>query len=210
MLDAVVDDVRALSLRRSVLVDLDNELVEHQRPGIDVLCEQFLRPVYIEAQAATIARLVDDRRGALSLHAVLTGMIANAEILTRKRFVNRYLTIAASGRRSDADALFDSLAGRGVARIARRDLELRRTMLLFDADRANDVVRAQVAQQQRVTSSPLAWGTLNDAINDITEHFTHLGKILLAGPWTADGHVGTGWHAALRSGLFSLERGRRV
>ena len=81
-------------------------------------------------------------------------------------------------------------------------------MLLFDADRANDVVRGEVAQQQRVPSSPLAWGALNDAINDITEHFAHLGKILLGGPWTADGHVGTAWHAALRQGLFSLDRRR--
>jgi hypothetical protein len=205
MLDAVVLDVRALSVRRSILVELDTELVEHQRTGTDVLCEQFLRPVYIEAQAATIGRLVDDRRGAMSLYALLTEMIANAEILTRKRYVNRYLAIAAGGRRADADALFDSLAGRGVARIARRDLELRRTMLLFDADRAIDVVRGEVAQQQRVVSSPLAWGTLNDAINDITEHFAHLGKILLGGPWTADGHVETAWHQALRPGLFSID-----
>jgi hypothetical protein len=175
-----------------------------------VLCEQFLRPIYIEAQTATISRLVDDRPGAVSLYGLLTQMIANAEILTRKRYVNRYLATSPGARAADADALFDALAGRGVARIARRDLELRRTMLAFHADRATDFVATEVAHHDRVTSSPLAWGALNDAINDIGEHVTHLGKIVLGGTWSANVHVGTGWHEALRPGLFASDhRARR-
>ncbi len=64
--------------------------------------------------------------------------------------MNRYLATNPGARAADADALFDALAGRGVARIARRDLELRRTMLAFHADRATDFVATEVAHHDRV------------------------------------------------------------
>jgi len=140
--DEIARDVWTMNMRAEVIGDLDDELVRMQRDGSGMFLDNVLRPMYAEAQAISVRRLVDNRAGTRSLVRLVAEMAKHPTILSRERYVARYV------RPDDPNFLqlghgdFDKMAGAGAAHVSKSTLTELRSRIVTDGE----VVKAYVDQ----------------------------------------------------------------
>jgi hypothetical protein len=165
-------DVHGLFVRREIFKALDDELALSGREGTAIICDHFLRPIYVESHVITIRRLADPARGGVSFYRLLTDMAAATHLLGASNTVDR------------------------------KTLLSYRTDIQDDAKRVKAYVDKHVADRDRLASSPLYWGELNKAIGRIGHHLADVSIPLLGTHWAAEVALSPVWRDVFAPGLF--------
>lgn len=209
--------VRQLFLRRQVFEALDDELVRRAQanPGTSIeqsgafLSADFLRPLYAEAQASTVRRLVDKTKGTKSFVRLLNEMMRNPEVLSRERYVAYYFE-PGSPRNDDptpwlklANADFDALAGKGAPHVPLALLAEHQAKIVADLDDVKRYVDARIAHHGVNPPDQLTWGQLSDAFDRTADHLRQFSWVVAGATWMASPTMQFDWKAALRPALFS-------
>lgn len=163
-----------MHIRSEILEGLDNELVRTQRPGSGPVV-QALRSAYADAQGSCVRRLVDTRKGMLSLPRLVAEMAAHSTVLTRQRYVSRYdeKGISELGERD-----FDDLAGEGADHMPRQRLLTLRADIEAAGRTVKQYVDEHIAHRRIHSATALTWGEVKQAVHDLSEFYTQVGQIL--------------------------------
>ena len=204
-LDANHMDLLRLHLRAEVVEALDDEIVRSQRPGGAMLLEQVIRPMYADAQALCVRRLIDKGKRTDSLYRLLTSMADHPELLSRESY--RRLYIEGGGDPDYADQDFDQLAGDGAARVARDALLALRSDLWAAGETVKRYVDQHVAHRDATPSGGLTWGQLKAAIHNLSELSERIRIMLLGVHRASVPFVDPGWRSVFAPGLFIRESG---
>ena len=179
----ISDEIMTLSVRKTIFDGLDGEICRVNGSVATMALDQFLRPMYAEAQAALVRRLAEKDRykRSVSLHRLITDMIDHPEVLSRERHVHelRQLWDRSGHHGTDADAgqLFDEIAGTGEPFVPMSRLEPLGKQILDDAAAIAKHVNKYVAHRDRQRPSPVTWGDLNVALTTAAEHYTEVGRL---------------------------------
>ena len=178
------DELRQLSLRRTVFDRLDAEIVRTTNEAVAGLAlDQFLRPIYAEAQAALIRRLVDRDERSVSLRNLLTDMMRHHEVLTRERHVRemhqRWIDSGfVGGTDAAAHESFNAFAGKDQPFVPRGQLQTLVDQIVADMRVVTTHVNKFVAHRDRVQPASMNWGQLNGALDRVSEHYSTVGLML--------------------------------
>jgi hypothetical protein len=198
---AIADDVHFLHIRSEIFEGLDRELVRTRRPGSGNVVE-VLRSTYAEAQAVCVRRLVDTRKGTVSLVRLVNEMAQNATVLTRDRYVSNY---DRSGTRPLGERDFDGLAGERAVHMPKSRLIALRNQIQTAGQTVKEYVDERIAHTGSAQAAKLKWGELKQAVHDLSEAYTRVGSILTATHHVAEPVVSPEWQVPFMSPLFVQE-----
>ncbi|MFT3851978.1 MAG: hypothetical protein QM733_04465 [Ilumatobacteraceae bacterium] len=88
--DRLSGDVHRIHWNREVFEALDAEIIRSQREGSAFFLEQFLRPMYGDAQVVILRRLGDTDRRSRSFRIMQEEIVLRSRFLTRKLYVCRW------------------------------------------------------------------------------------------------------------------------
>jgi hypothetical protein len=201
-LAVVQEDVLRLHVRAEVLEAIDDEIVRTENRYAPGLLEMVWRPTYAEVQAIAVRRLVDERRGARSLYRLVASMAAHSTVLSRERYRALLADIADE---AEADQSFDRLAGPGATHLSRRSLLDLRDRVKAAGEAVKRFVDEQVAHTASAPSTPMTWGQLRAAVQDLIDLYREVTLILRAVDTDPVPGVDRRWRSVFAGGLFTRE-----
>ena len=176
--------VWALNARRVVFVQMDAELEREGSESATWFRYRFLRPLYGEAQAVGVRRLVDNDWRARSFVRLLAEMIEQPELLSREQYLELFFERRPGGPDDEdeirlANDLFDDLAGEGAEHVSAEALKAIRDEIVADGERIKAHVDQYVAHHDRKPDfDPATWVHLSTAIDDMANALGRIGRVV--------------------------------
>lgn len=201
------DDVWMLSARRQVFLELDRELEREGSQSAAWFRRNVLRPLYGDAQAVAVRRLVDGHRRSKSFVRLLDEMIKHPSLLSRKRYLELIAARRTGGEEADevglANSLFDDLAGVATDHVSVERLRELRSVLIADGERVKAHVDQYVAHRDRSPDfDPATWDDLNIAIDRMATALGQVGRLVDGILRFGDPTFQFDWSGFLQRGLF--------
>jgi hypothetical protein len=202
--ESLRNDVHVLFVCREVFTALDEELFRSQRAGTQLILEKFLRPMYFDAQSVRLRRLADNDKRTVSFRRLLLDMVSHCDVLSR----DRYLATMLEPERADeqrirfANRLFDQLAGTGADFVDPAILNSFAEELERDVQKVSHCVDQYVAHRDRAAEPPIRWGDLDQAVNNLGDHYSRIGSYLTGAHHVAEVIIEPGWRRVFSPSLF--------
>lgn len=194
-------DVLNMHLHRQMFEELDDALVADQSQSASIWCEDFLRPLYIQAQGVTLRRLIDANTETVSFVRLLTLMSECPRVLSRARYLAD-VDPQDTDRIRFADADFDRLAGAGEPFIPRDRILALREAIETEIRAVADHVSQWIAHRDREAKAPITWGELHNAVDRIGERLGEVSVMLTGGFQMPKPTIQFDWKDVMRRGVF--------
>jgi hypothetical protein len=198
---ALSEDVVRIHARSQVWDKLDEAIAAQNTPSAGMLLS-LLRPMYGEAQAMGVRRLIDQRRGHRSLWRLVDEMARNPTVLSRRRWVAHYQRpddpyfVERGGRE------FDDLAGVGADHVPAAVLTALKDELVNAAAVVKTYVDEHIAHTSSAPTSGLTFAQLKEAVHDISRAYQRLGLVLNATHYEYEPVIQPPWEDVFSQPLF--------
>jgi AbiU2 len=197
-----------LHVRREIYDGLDEAILARGLPEAGRFLD-VQRPMYAEAQAMTVRRLVDTNQRTNSLRTLVADLEANRDLLTFDRFtaIGGYNTEDEHDLRFARDR-FAALSDDGVIVSSEYLADLQRRLWEAGAT-VRAWVNQHVAHLDAGRESSVTWGDLHRAFDDLSLLYTEVGGLVTGAHHVPEPGISWNWRKVFWEPLFLNPERRR-